>query len=115
MEVAGALFSSLAIQAPLVLLWLVGLGIALGRWKRHPRRSLLASVALGILVLDLIFGGLASTFAPLIANEGNLSITDVGLVFAVIGVVRTAVHIVAWVLVLLALFGREPAAEVDRV
>jgi len=63
-------------QLPQYLVWAVGAVVALARWQRHPRASLLVLIGLALLLADSLAGaGLTAASNALItwrAMRGNL-------------------------------------------
>lgn len=50
--------------SPQYIAWLVGLCIALARWRRHPRVSLLAASAFGLMFVASLVGNYVSMTLP---------------------------------------------------
>ena len=51
-----AFLAQYAIQAPLLLVWLVGMALALLWWQRAPKVALVTCVACGLFLLDALIG-----------------------------------------------------------
>ena len=49
-----AFLAQLAIQAPMLLVWLVGMALALLWWQRAPKVALVTCVACGVFFLDAL-------------------------------------------------------------
>ncbi len=103
MEFTAILLSSLFAllsRSPVYLVWLVGLGLAIARWNKHPRVSLLTASGITIgLVTDLIVLVLQFSLpreypAPELAGA-----------FQVLGVCSALIDAVAWGLIIAAIFG----------
>jgi hypothetical protein len=88
-------------QVPVYLVWLVGMLLALTRWRRHPIPSLLALIAFTLFLMSAISGTLLSNWA-ILGDHPNL---ERGWLLSAISLVRTGISTVAWILLLLALFG----------
>jgi hypothetical protein len=91
---------------PLYLLWMVGIILALVRWQRHPKVSILA----GLAFLILIVNGMASTMTMAwlpgyLQSAQNYSAEQLGQVLSVVRVFFNLVSAVAWSLILVAIFG----------
>jgi hypothetical protein len=96
-------FTQLAPRTPVLLVWIVGIGLAASRWQRHPRVSALATVALARAML-LTLGNVGFTVSlPFMARTQNVG--QIGLLSTVVGVVTFVVDAVLWGLVLAAIFG----------
>ncbi len=95
---------------PVLVVWLVGIVLALARWRRHPRASLLALVAfLGFAGTSAANTYVSAAFPLILRSAGLLA-----LPLATAGALKTALqnlaNVVWWVLLLIALFARRPAA-----
>jgi hypothetical protein len=90
---------------PLLVVWAVGIAIAIGRWRQHPRVSLLTVIGLVMVVVAAPASTALSTLAPLLMRERDWSATQIGLVFAGFWVITSVINAVAWALILAALFG----------
>ena len=95
----------LAMQSPLLILYLVGIVIALFTWARHPRTSLFTIIALGALVVLTITSNLFYTLLPVYFMRNGNSTTQTGTILAVVGFVFNLLHTVAFGLLLAAIFG----------
>jgi hypothetical protein len=101
-------------ECPLFLVWVGGMLLALFWWRRHPKVSLTATIALCLFcleaviwpILERILSHLLST-----ANDwGNPSSSSIfleryNLIFLVIGFLRAALEACFFCLLLLAIFG----------
>lgn len=104
-EILPAIFLQYAAQAPLYLIWLIGIVLATLRMQRHPRVSTLVIIALILFILQSLIGTALSIWLPLTLRDGGLSASDIGSVFAFIGVFQTLVSAAGWICLLIALFG----------
>jgi hypothetical protein len=91
---------------PLYLLWMVGIILALVRWQRHPKVSILA----GLAFLILIVNGMASTMTMAwlpgyLQSAQNYSAEQLAQVLSVVRVFFNLISAVAWSLILVAIFG----------
>jgi cbb3-type cytochrome oxidase subunit 3 len=74
-------------RAVLLLVILGGIVFALGRWKRHPRVSLLTTIGLGLYLVEsyafaFLFHYLLRLFDTLHLSASNISMLDSGLQLA---------------------------------
>jgi len=90
-------------QLPFYLVWLVGMLLALVRWRRHPTVSLLALLAFILFLTASMVGTFLSVWALVLQRDS----TDVNRAWtlSLITLGRTVAGTVAWILLLLALFG----------
>jgi hypothetical protein len=89
-------------QLPFYLVWLIGMLLALLRWHRHPTASLLALLAFILFLTSSMVGTLLSVWVT--SQMGNPDINRAWM-YSLITLGRTVAGTVAWILLLLALFG----------
>lgn len=83
-----AAFASLIPSALLMVVWLVGIGLALTRLRAHRRSSsLLAAGLAGLLVQRLVMSPVM-TFLPTFASGYGWSMTAISTLYAAIGLVE---------------------------
>jgi hypothetical protein len=105
-----AFFTQYAIQAPQLLIWLVGMALALVWWQRAPKVALVTCVDCGLFLLDALVGTAISVALPSMLIDNRQSATQVGTAFALLGGIRSLLHAALWAGVLFAIFsGRTPA------
>lgn len=92
-------------ELPVYLVWLIGIILAVIYWQRQPRVALLTLIALVLFFADSLVGGFLSVRLPLMLREQRVGIRLVTLFAAVRGIVQVLVSVVAWGLVLAAIFG----------
>ena len=110
MDILFPVLSQLAIQAPLILVWLAGMVLALVWWQRAPKVAVVTCAACAVFMVDALIGTFLSATLPSTLIERGQSASEVGFAFAVIGTVRALLHTVLWCGVLFAIFsGRDPA------
>src|SRR5262245_19300702 len=102
-----ALLSQFLPSLPLFLVWLGAGGYALVTWRRHPMVSLLTLSAVVLQAATTLLGTLAFWYLahPRNQAEWQLSNAQFGLRLAVLGLVRTCLSTLAYVLLFVALFG----------
>jgi hypothetical protein len=98
-----------ATTKPLLIVYVVGLVLALTTWRRHPRASLLSLI--GFLMLFLV-DVLASYWDWFVLSRpqdpGPMGGFGVGVALLLGNYVHTAISFLAWGLLLFALFARRP-------
>jgi hypothetical protein len=99
-------------QLPVYLVWLIGMLLALVRWRRHSMPSLLALIA---FILFLVSSMTATFLSVWVFSQRDNPDINRAWMFTILGLVRTAVSTVAWVLLLLALFGWRTPPRVRRL
>ena len=87
-----AFLTQYAVQAPQLLLWLVGIALALVWWQRAPKVALATGVACGLFLLDALIGTFISVALPSMLIEQGRSSAQIGTAFTLIGIVRSLLH-----------------------
>ena len=105
MQAIVMLSSYLINQLPVILVWIVGVILALFHWKRYPRVSLMALAAIVIFFLNSAAGAFLSLYLPLTLRERGWSTSQMSLVYTANAIVQSLIAAVAWGLVLAAIFG----------
>jgi type IV secretory pathway VirB3-like protein len=101
-----AVLSSLLIQIPVLLVGLVGIMLALVFWNRCPKAALLAIIAFAMFfVITLIDTYMSMTFSLVYARERAWTSAQLGVYFSIKSVVASVLRAVAYLLLLLAIFG----------
>jgi heme/copper-type cytochrome/quinol oxidase subunit 2 len=95
-------FLSVIVISALVIIWVIGVVLALSRWRRHPRVSLFALLAFGLMLVSRF----QSVLLPPIMNNYGWTADQMGSIFfIVIGLITGLTSAVAWAFVLCAIFG----------
>ncbi len=104
--------SVLLVQAPVILVWLVGLVLSVVFWRRHPRVSLITMIAILGLLTTSILGSLLGMWLPLTFNRSGMPMSQIGMLMGVISIASSLLSAVFWVLLVIAIFGwrRKPEA-----
>jgi hypothetical protein len=87
-------------SVPIVLVYCVGILLAVVFWRKHPEVSLLC-----VLAFLLLLGALAASAGSqfwFMANRGNPAMTQV---MGLLGIARVSLSLLGWVALLVALFG----------
>ena len=105
-SVAVGTLGGYLVQSPLVLVWLVGLGLAITSWRLHPPVSLLATSAFIVAFVTLLLGTALNRWLPLMVQAGGWSVSQLSVAFLVSGVVQSLANAIAWGLMLAAVFAR---------
>ena len=109
-----ALLAQYAIQAPMLLVWLVGMALALLWWQRAPKVALATCVACGLFLLDALIGAAISVALPSMLIEQGRSSAQIGTAFGLIGIFRSLLHAALWAAVLFAIFSGRAAAPAKQ-
>jgi len=97
--------TSMMMLAPNLIVWLAGVGLALARWRRHPRVSLLALIAFIVLIVFATLSRFLSVWLPMTMRDEGWTAAQLGSVLTIIGAVTALINASAWILVLCAIFG----------
>ncbi len=98
-------WGSLLAQTPVYLVWLVGLILALLRWSRHPRVSLLVAVATGIFLVSGVGVLLFNAFLPAIAHNTGTTMRAIGILIGAVSIGRVLLSVVGFSLLIAAALG----------
>ena len=91
------------LRLPFFLLYIVGLVLALTTWRRHPQASLLSLIAFVLFFFaNAISAGM--NWYVLSLRSGMAA----GIWLTIANFVSMIITVVAWTLILFALFGRRP-------
>ncbi len=106
---------NLAFHLPLLIVLLVGFVMAIIRWKKNPRTSLLTAIATAISGVVMFLGVVSNSFLYYFGYEVlNMDFVTVNIIFKVLTVVFNLLTSVSWVLVLIAIFfKKKPKAETE--
>ena len=92
-------------QLPVILVWIVGVILALFYRKRYPKISLRALAAIVIVFVSSAAGGILSLYLALTSQAQRWSANQTSLVSTAGAIVQSLIAAVAWGLVLAAIFG----------
>ncbi|RYE89436.1 MAG: hypothetical protein EOO75_11815 [Myxococcales bacterium] len=108
-SVVPGVIAQLIFRLPLWVVWFVAVGLAVSRWKQHPRVSGLVVGAVALLALEAIVGTVVTFAAPVLMRE-TTSATGISTLLMVYRIVANLVTAVGWAMLLAAVFGwRTPA------
>ncbi len=93
-------------QAPSVVVWTIGLILAVVRWRRHPRVSAFFAIAMVVLIGVSIFGPVGWYLIAVNYRPGNVW-TDWHS--TALQLASTGLHVIGYALILVAVFSdRQP-------
>ena len=102
--------SMFARRIPMLLIVLLGIVVAIARWKRHPRASLITVLALALYLFEDFFVLMLRYAMPSLANAVQIPPNAIRTVFTVIGLLDyLSLAIVTVLLVGAAFTGRKAA------
>ena len=98
---------ALVMKAPLLFVWLAGIGLAVVFRERHPTASTLAIVAFLMMFINALVGVYVSGL-PIAWMEQGLPTNEIGVRLVIVNGARTFASVAAWALLLVAMFKRRP-------
>ncbi len=111
MGIAMQIVTNLLTQIPLLAVWVIGAILSVVFWQRDSRGALLILLASLICLFDVIAFGVLYAVLPQFFHSGmNLGGISIQMIYSAIGFVRSCLMAIAWILVLVAVFRRRPAA-----
>ena len=103
-QIFRAILGACALQIPIFLVWLVGIGLAVMRWKKHPRVSRLVVIGLAAhLLVTAGYHTLYLTAANFLFRSNNVDLISgatQALTFC-----HSLVSAAVWGVMLFAIFG----------
>ncbi len=111
MEMLPAVLSSLVTSIPTLAVDVVLLIVAVARWNRHPRVSMFAAAAGGLLLMLDLLGRAFFAILPLKLHESGTSTASMGLYYAVLGGASSLLHAIAMSLLIAAVFSERASVS----
>lgn len=96
---------------PYYVIWLGGIVYAVVYRHKHPRTSLLAGIALGLLFMQSLTSAILSSYLQYQAINGHTSAAEMGQRWSVLSLCSIPIGMVSWVLLLVAMFGWKNLTE----
>jgi len=100
-----SILSSLAINIPLYIVWIITIIIAVINKKDYPKVSLLTITAVSIILIMTAGSSLTSAILPHMYMKYGFSNSYMGSVLFIINIFRTFISALAWALMVVAIFG----------
>lgn len=91
-------------QAPVLIVWLVGLILALKNWSHYPKVSMFASVGFATLILEAFFFSGVTLMLPQFLSQNGSSTSNISFYFSALGIVRSLFSAISWSLIVAAIF-----------
>jgi len=105
MEFPSLTLISLIAQMPVILVWIVGIVLAVVRWRWHSTVSTFTLVALfGFLITSLVNAYL-NVNLPLLLQEKGYSLSQIGTIAAIRNILSVLIDSLLWILIILSIFG----------
>ena len=100
---------SLAWAIPLIVVLIVGITLAIGRWDRHPVVSALLVATLATVLLCSL--GFRTLVPILVASRGGTSLASVNLLLGILGIAMALIRTASWAALVTAVFGWRTNAD----
>ncbi len=98
---------NLALQLPVLLVLGVGIVLAVIRWKKAPRTSLLTLIGMIIIGIVTLLSVFVNSFLYyFLYDQFDMDYRTIDTIFKVLGGIFNLLMAGGWVLVLLAIFGK---------
>ena len=108
-RLSAILFAQIT-HLPFLLVFVVGIILAILRWSVHPRVSLMALVAFGLLLLSSI-AKMGYLFWLIGGQESGLAFNNSRLIMTWINLSMMLLELIGWILLMIALFGWRRSSE----
>jgi hypothetical protein len=105
MDTLVTTLSTLVISLPVILVWVIGIALALTRWRRHPRVSQFALIACVLSIINTVANRFLIIWTPLALRGYGWTTYQIGSIFTAIGIMTSLIGAAAWTLVICAVFG----------
>ena len=99
---------------PMIIVYAIGIAIAISRRRQHPGVSLLAILALTIQIFLTVATRISSLLLPLTLKDRGWSTAQIGQVFFAQSVIVALLQTAVWIMVVYAIFGWRAKPESSR-
>lgn len=98
-------------QFPVTAVWIIGLILCLVFWRRHPKVSLLALVAIIGFLVNLLIDAYLNIKIPMLVNDSGFSTARFNFMLTMKSNISSLVSAVLWILIGVAIFGWRSKTE----
>lgn len=105
MNTLVTILSAIVISLPVIIVWVIGIALALSRWRRRPRVSQFALIACAVMIINTVANRSLTIWMPLAMRDYGWTTVQIGSIFTVIGIITALISATAWALVICAIFG----------
>ena len=105
MNTLVTILSTIVISLPAIIVWVIGIALALSRWRRHPRVSQFALIACAVMIINTVANRSLTIWMPLAMRDYGWTAVQIGSFFTAIGIITSLISATAWTLVICAIFG----------
>lgn len=97
--------SVIAMSSPVIVVWMIGVALALFRWRRRPRVSQFTLIACVVMIVVTVVNRIVTLWMPLMARERGWEGDQIRQISIAIGFFYTLISAAAWTMLLCAVFG----------
>ncbi len=101
-NIFAAFVTQLAGRSPSLLIYLVGLGLAISFWSRYPKPCLLVFLSMCIALIAIVASTFLFVYLPRAVNDFGHE--RLGMYFTIVGLIANILHAGAMALLLAAVF-----------
>jgi hypothetical protein len=105
MDILPAILTAALTHLPLYMAWTVGIILAVVRWQRTPRFSLVVSLSLAGLIVFSLVGTAVSVGLPQYLYRDGTSHSRIAVILGTVGLVNALLQTCCWAGLLVAMFG----------
>jgi len=105
MNTLVTILSTIVISLPVIIVWVIGIALALSRWWRRPRVSQFALIACAVMIINTVASRSLTVWLPLAMRDYGWTTVQIGSIFTAIGIITALISATAWALVICAIFG----------
>ncbi|MBC8159785.1 MAG: hypothetical protein H7Z42_01085 [Roseiflexaceae bacterium] len=98
---------------PFYIIWIIGIGIAAVNYRKQKQTALLAGSAFALMLVIALIQLSVSVFGQLSMLRGGVTAQQLGGLFAASNLIAIPFNIIAWGLLLFALFARPKSNSVQ--
>ena len=102
--------TTLVWAVPYLMIYVIGIVLALVFWSRHPTASLQCVIAF-LMLLGSTFVASGMQFWLIQAHERGTSGQQIGTIMGIASLFHVIIHLIAWTLLLVAMFRRRPVRD----
>ncbi len=99
------ILSNIVISLPVIIVWVIGIALALSRWRRHPRVSQFALIACAVMIFNTVASRSLTIWMPLAMRDYGWTAVQIGSFFSAVGIITSLISATAWTLAICAIFG----------
>jgi hypothetical protein len=92
------------VQSPLLIIWLVGIVLALKNWSHYPKASMFALIGFVTLILETFLFSSITMVLPHFLSQNGVSASSMSFYFSALGIVRSLFGAISWSLIVAAIF-----------